>query len=209
MTNEPVPGEVLRDVTIPPREYVAFTMFATNVVRVIDVEGQQVADIVAFNLHDHAERMNNENTMLANHTYNPTTGAVVYSDDCRPMFTVLRDDVGRNYPGGAMCSEELNRLRYEIPGTRNCRDNLTMAVQPWGLTKRDLPGAFTPFMNVVHHPDGRAAIEAPTSAPGDSIDLRAEMDLLVAISACPQERNPCNGFRPSPLRVIVFHPTSP
>lgn len=208
VTRAAVPGDVLREELIPPREFTSFTMFATNVLRIVDVEGRQVADIVAFNLHDHAEKLNNENTMLVNHTYNPTTGAVLLSDDCRPMFTIIRDDVGRNYPGGAMCSEELNRLRYDVPGTRNCRDNLALAVRPWGLGKRDLPGAFTPFMNVVHRPDGSADIEEPSSEPGDVIDLRAEMDLLVAISACPQERNPCNGFNPSPLRAIVYHATS-
>lgn len=204
---EVVPGELLRDVFIPAREFAAFTMYATNVLRIIDVEGKQVADTIAFNLHDLAEKMNNENTMLVNHTYNPTEGHVVYSDDCNPMFTILRDPVGRNYPGGAMCSEELNRVRYGVPGTRNCRDNLADAVRPWGIGKRDLPGAFTPFMNVVHYPDGSAEIAEPTSEPGSYIDLRADMDLLVAISACPQERNPCNGFNPSSLRAIVYHPT--
>jgi uncharacterized protein YcgI (DUF1989 family) len=202
-----VPGEMLRDLVIPAREYAAFTMYAANVLRIIDLEGKQVADTISFNLHDLAEKMNNENTMLVNHTYNPTEGHVVYSDDCRPMFTILRDTVGRNYPGGAMCSEELNRLRYGVPGTRNCRDNLADAVAPWGIGKRDIPGAFTPFMNVVHYPDGSAEIAEPTSRPGSYIDLRAEMDLLVAISACPQERNPCNGFDPTSLRAIVYHPT--
>jgi uncharacterized protein YcgI (DUF1989 family) len=202
-----VPGEVLRDLVIPAREYAAFTMYATNVLRIVDLEGKQVADTIAFNLHNLAEKMNNENTMLVNHTYNPTEGHVVYSDDCNPMFTILRDTVGRNYPGGAMCSEELNRTRYGVPGTRNCRDNLADAVAPWGIGKRDLPGAFTPFMNVVHYPDGSAEIAEPTSEPGSYIDLRAEMHLLVAISACPQERNPCNGFHPTSLRTIVYHPT--
>jgi uncharacterized protein YcgI (DUF1989 family) len=201
-----VPGDVLRDVVILAREYAAFTMYASNVLRIIDLEGKQVADTICFNLHDLAEKMNNENTMLVNHTYNPTEGHVVYSDDCNPMFTIIRDTVGRNYPGGAMCSEELNRVRYGVPGTRNCRDNLADAVRPWGFGKRDLPGAFTPFMNVVHYPDGSAEIAEPTSEPGSYIDLSAEMDLLVAISACPQERNPCNAFNPTSLRAIVYHP---
>jgi uncharacterized protein YcgI (DUF1989 family) len=181
-------------------------MFATNVLRIIDIEGKQVADTICFNLHNLAEKMNNENTMLVNHTYNPGIGHVVYSDDCNPMLTIVHDTVGRNYPGGAMCSEELNRVRYGVPGTRNCRDNLAAAVAPWGIEKRHLPGAFTPFMNVVHYPDGSAEIAEPTSIPGSYIDLRAEMDLMVAISACPQERNPCNGFNPTSLRAIVYHP---
>lgn len=83
-----VPGEILRDLAIPAREYVGFTAYTGNVLRVIDLEGQQVADIVTFNLHRLDEKMNNENTMLINGTYNPREGHVVYSDDCRPMLTI-------------------------------------------------------------------------------------------------------------------------
>lgn len=201
-----VPGQVLRALRIEARGYAAFTMRSGNVLRIIDTEGKQVADVVAFNLHDFGERMNNENTMLINGAYNPTQGHVVYSNECSPMFTILRDTVGRNYPGGAMCSERLNYVRYGIPGTLNCRENLAHALRPWHIDERDIPGCFSPFMNVIHHPDGRAAIEEPTSRAGDLIDLRAEQDLLVAISACPQERNPCNGYHPTPLDVVVFHP---
>ena len=201
-----VPGAQLQYHHIPARGHVAFEMRTSNVLRIIDVEGQQVADIVAFNLHDLGERLNGDSTMLLNGTYNPREGHVIYTDDCRPMFTIIDDKVGRNYPGALMCSEEMNRIRYGIPGTMNCRDNLTAAVRPYGLTKRDLPGAFTPFMNVVHHPDGGAEIQEPPSRAGDHIDLRAEMDVLVAISACPQERNPCNGWNPTSLDVIIYQP---
>lgn len=201
-----VPGDVLRSIHIPPREYVAFTMRTSNVLRIIDSEGQQVADTVTFALDDFTERMNSEFTMLINQTYNPTEGAIIYSTLCRPMMTIIDDKVGRNYPGGAQCSEPLNRLRYGIPGTRNCRDNLTDALRPWGIPEHDLPGCFTPFMNVTHDPDGGANIAEPTSRAGDYIDLRAEMDLLVAISACPQERNPCNGWKPTSLDLRVYHP---
>lgn len=202
-----VPGEVLQRIHIPARSHTAFEMRRSNVLRIIDVEGQQVADLVAFNLHDRGERVNGESTMLLNGTCNPREGHVVYTDDCNPMFTITEDPVGRNYPGALMCSEEMNRHRYGVPGTLNCRDNLTAALRPYGIGKRAIPGAFTPFMNVVHYPDGRADIEAPPSKAGDHIDLRAEMDVLVAISACPQERNPVNGWNPSSLDVLVYHPT--
>jgi uncharacterized protein len=203
-----VPGDALQEFVIPAREYHAFTMRTGNTLRITDIEGKQVADLVCFNLSTPEERLNNEYTMLLNSTYNPTTAHVVYSDRCNAMLTILKDTVGRNYPGGAMCSEELNFRRYGVPGTRNCRDNLAMALRPWGIEKRDIPGAFTPFMNVTHHADGAATIDEPTSKPGDHIDLRAEMDLLVAISACPQERNPCNGWNPTSLGCIVYHSSS-
>ncbi|MGY1740085.1 MULTISPECIES: DUF1989 domain-containing protein [unclassified Blastococcus] len=201
-----VPGAVLQRIDIPARGYGAFTMRASNVLRIVDSEGQQVADLVAFNLHDHQERLNGESTMLLNGTYNPRQGHVVYTDDCNPMFTIIDDRVGRNYPGALMCTQEMNLIRYGVPGTLNCRDNLTAALRPYGIGMKEIPGAFTPFMNVIHHPDGRAEIAEPPSKAGDYIDLRAEMDVLVAISACPQERNPVNGWNPTRLECVVYHP---
>jgi uncharacterized protein YcgI (DUF1989 family) len=195
----------LQNFHIPAREYIALTVRKSNVLRIIDVEGQQVADMVMFGLYDFSDRVNSEFTMLLNQTYNPTEGAVIYSTSCNPMMTIIDDKVGRNYPGGAQCSEPLNKLRYGIPGTRNCRDNLTNALRPWGIREQDLPGCFTPFMNVVHDQDGGSAIAEPSSSPGDFIDLRAETDMLVAISACPQERNPCNGWNPTSLDLRVYH----
>lgn len=199
-------GQLLRALRIPARGAAAFPIKAGNVLRIIDVEGQQVADLVAFNERDLWERINGESTMLLNGTYNPREGHVLYSDDCNPMFTITDDRVGRNYPGALMCTEEMNRIRYGIPGTLNCRDNLVEALRSYDIGKRQIPGCFTPFMNVIHDPDGSARIAEPPSRAGDYIDLRAEMDMLVAISACPQERNPVNGWNPTPLDVIIYHP---
>ena len=195
---------ILRDEVLPGKTQTVFTMQVGQFLRIEDVEGKQVADLICFNLHDLTDKLNNENTMLLNHTYNPTQGHALYSVNCNRMFTITEDIVGRNYPGGAMCSEELNFLRYGIRGTQNCRDNLTAAVRSWGIAKHELPGAFAPFMNVLHLPDGRAEIAEPTSRPGDYIELRADMDLLVAVSVCPQELNPVNGWKSTPLRIVVF-----
>jgi len=103
-----------------------------------------------------------------------------------------------------MCSEELNRIRYQVCGTRNCRDNFAFALASWGLNQRQIPNAFVPFMRVEVEPDGTMEIKEPTSRAGDFYDLRAEMDLLVAVSNCPQERNPCNGFKPTPMGIIIY-----
>jgi uncharacterized protein YcgI (DUF1989 family) len=81
---------------------------------------------------------------------------------------------------------------------------MALAAAPLGITVKDIPGAFCPFMRVVQNDDGSYEILEPTSVAGDHIDLRAEMDLFVSISNCPQERNPCNGFNPTPLRVVVL-----
>jgi uncharacterized protein YcgI (DUF1989 family) len=104
-----------------------------------------------------------------------------------------------------MCSEELNRIRYGVPDTRNCRDNFTMALAEWGFGARDIPNAFVPFMRVeLDDQTGLLEIREPTSRPGDYYDLRAEMDLVVGVSNCPQERNPCNAFNPTPIGIILY-----
>lgn len=196
--------KVIIDEVFPGKSHTAFPMKTGQILRIEDVEGKQVADLICFNLHDLTDKLNNENVMLLNYTYNPTKSHVLYSNNCNKMFTIIEDTVGRNYPGGAMCSEELNFLRYGVRGTINCRDNLAAAVLPWGIAKHELPGAFAPFMKVIHHPDGRAEIAEPPSKSGDYIALRAEMDLLVAVSVCPQELNPVNGWKSTPLRIAVY-----
>lgn len=204
MTGSAIPGAIDLEKIIPACEYTAFTLEKGKVLRIVDLDGKQVTDVAAFNLGELGEKLNAENTMLLNGSIRPTTGNVLYSDDCQPMFTIIADTVGRNYLAGAVCSEEANFVRYGVRGTRNCRDNLAMAVSPWGITKRQIQGAFAPFLNIVHHPDGRVEIAEPISKPADYIDLRAEMEMLVAITNCPQARNPCNGWNPTPVKIVVY-----
>src|SRR5436309_10748027 len=165
---EPVPGTIVKQWEIPAREYLALEMKAGQVLRIVDLDGQQVPDLVCFNRHDLTERLNDGNSMLLNRAWLFKPGHALYSDDCSKMMTLLTDTAGMNFAYGPKCSEELNFLRYGVRGTRNCRDNFAMALEPYGIAKRDVPWAYCPFMNVVAYPD-----------------LRAEMDLLVAISNCP------------------------
>ena len=94
-----------------------------------------------------------------------------------------------------MCSEELNRIRYGVTGTRNCRDNFTMALASHGFKQRQIPNAFVPFMRVEVEPDGSMEIKEPTTRPGDFYDLRAEIDLLVAVSNCSAGAQPMHRFQ--------------
>ena len=199
-------GRIVYGEIIPAREYTSFTMNRGQVLRIIDLEGQQVADVICFNRDDPTEKLHNARGVRLNGTYKPTVGHVLYSDECNPMFTIVTDTLGENFFGDSMCSDEMNFVRYGIRGTRNCRDNLTMAVKGWDITKKQLPGAFAPFMSVSFTPEGRTAITDATSRPGDYVDLRAEINLLVAISNCPQDQNPCNGFKPTPLEIAVYEP---
>ncbi len=207
MRRHPVPGKVVKEWVIPAKEYSAFTMHRGQVLRFVDVEGQQVPDLVCFNEQDLSEDLNLGNSLLLNKRRELRQGDILYSVTCNPMMTIVGYSNGESYAYGPMCSEELNRIRYGVPGTRNCRDNFAKALAPWGFGYRQIPNAFVPFMRVAVEPDGTMEIREPTSRPGDTYDLRAEMDLLVAVSNCPQERNPCNAFKPTPMGIIIYDPS--
>jgi hypothetical protein len=204
MRKFPVRGRILREWVIPAREYSAFTMWRGQVLRVVDVEGKQVPDIVSFNEHDVSESLNMGYALLINKRRELVKGDILPSVICNTMMTIHDYSNAESYAYGVMCSEEVNRIRYGVSGTRNCRDNLTMALAPWGIGRRYIPTAFKPFMRTRVEPDGSFAILEPTTQPGDFYDMRAEMDLVVGISNCPQERNPCNGFNPTPLGIIIY-----
>jgi hypothetical protein len=190
---------------IPPKEYFGVELRKDQVLRIIDVEGKQVPDLVCFNLADPTEKLSCNNSRLIQKRWRLTTGHSLFSDEGNEMLTIVADTVGIHHASGGCCNEPANFRRYGVHGTRNCRENMTLAAAPLGITQKDIPGAFCPFMNVVQYDDGRYEILEPISKPGDYLDLRADMDLFVSISNCPQEKNPCNGFNPTPLKIVVFN----
>lgn len=205
----PPPGRVLHDTTMPPGGYLALDVSRGDVLRIVDVEGQQVADFVCFNRHRLEEKFSPPNTLLINGTVRLTTGHALWSDEAGRMFTLAADTVGLHDVIAGACSRFTNRVRYGAEDTPNCRDNLARAVAPYGLSWKDVPYAFNVFMNVPIEPDGRVYNAEPRSQAGDLIDLRADMDCLVAISNCPQVLNACNAYRAKPLRVIVYRDPAP
>ena len=199
-----IPGDLVDRWVVPAKGYVGIHLTAGRTMLFIDLEGKQVPDVVFYNANDLKDALNMCNSMLLNKRRELVKGNVLYSIDCNPLATITdySNDVSFSY--GSMCSEPLNRLRYGAANTPNCRDNFAKALEPWHLGTRDIPDAFVPFMNVTVDDDGNMAIEEPTSAPGDHYDLRAEIDLVVGVSNCPQERNPCNGFDPTPIGMVIF-----
>lgn len=194
---------LVHDEIIPAKGFLGLALELGQVLRIIDVEGKQVPDLVCFNSHDTSERLSCNTSRLIERRWLLTTGHTLYSDEGNAMLAIVDDTVGIHHASGGCCSEPANRRRYGVAATPNCLDNLTLAAAPIGAGKKDIPGAFCPFMRVISHDDGSYEIKEPTSRAGDYIDLRAEMDLFVAISNCPQDQNPCNGFNPTALRVIV------
>lgn len=204
MARYEVPGQILRQWVIPAKGYSGFFLARGETLRLVDLEGQQVPDVVCFRAHDLKDELNLANSQLASKHRELRNGDILYSVSFTPLMRIVGYSNELCFTYGSMCSEELNRLRYGIANTANCRDNLEKALSAWNIPGREIPNAFVPFMRVEVEPDGSMEIKEPTSEPGDHYDLRAEVDLVVGISNCPQERNPCNAFNPSPTGVILY-----
>lgn len=203
---ERVPGRVVDDRVIPAGGEWAGIVRPGEVLRIVDIEGRQAVDFLCYRAADATERYNAADTMKVAGTIFLTTGHVLYSGLGRPLLTIVADTCGRHDTIGGCCSEESNRLRYGVEGTPNCRDNFLRALAPFGLGRKDIVANLNFFMNVPVESDGRMAITDGWSTPGDYVDLRAETEVLVAISNCPQIHNPCNGGRPTPIRLVTYAP---
>jgi uncharacterized protein len=195
---------ILREETIAPAGYFATELRKGQVLRVIDVEGQQVADIVAINLNKRTEMFSAMNTINLNKQVFPRVGYVLYSDEASPLMTMIADTCGVHDMLAGSCSSFTNERRYGVKESKNCRDNLAEALKPWGIAWKDMPFSMNAFMNCPIGDDGNWSIQVPKSKAGDYIDLRAEMDVIAAFSNCPQIFNACNGFHLTPLKVAIY-----
>jgi len=168
--------------------------------RIIDVEGGQTGDLLAYAL-DGSERLSNGRTFDYGGKIYVSTGDVLWSDRSNPMLTIVDDQVGRHDFLYAQCSLEMYRIEYKVTGYHpNCADNLSAALRELGVEPGSLPTAFNLFMNVEVEADGRLAFKPSRSWPGAAIVVRAEMDLAIALSSCPA--NNCNGG--APPRSLAF-----
>lgn len=190
-------------VEIPPCSGVAFRLHAGSVLRVIDPYGEQVADLVAFAAADRREALSNGRTFDYASTIRLTAGHVLYSNRSRPLLTIVRDDVGIHDFLLSPCSRDTWRMCYgdhgdERPG---CHGNLAAALAPYGISSDAIPTTFNAFMNVVLEPDGRLVVCPPRSRAGDAIELRAECDLIVGLTACSAALS--NNGRYKPIRYAI------
>ena len=201
---EPVPGRLVNAWTILPGGDWAEIVRSGQVLRIVDLEGQQAVDFLCYNAADLSERYNAADTMKFAGTIFLTAGHGLYSDMGRRLFTVTADTCGRHDTIGGCCSAESNRFRYGVLGTPSCRDSFLRALARHGLGKKDIVANVNFSMNVPVEPDGRMAIVDGRSRPGDYVDLSAETDVLAVVSNCPQIYNPCNGGRPTPIRLLVY-----
>jgi urea carboxylase-associated protein 1 len=195
---------LLVDEIIPPGGHWGRRMAKGEVLRIVDLEGRQAVDFLCYNAERPEERYNAADTMKVAGTIFIGEGTRLLSDMGETLMTVIADTCGRHDTVGGCCSKESNRLRYGVDDTPNCRDNFLAALAPFGLGKKDIVANINFFMNVPVEPDGSMAIADGLSKPGDHVDLRAETDVIAVLSNCPQTRNPCNGYNPTPIRVMVW-----
>jgi urea carboxylase-associated protein 1 len=179
-----------------------------EVLRIVDLEGNQAVDTLFYNAHDPSERYSATDTIVAQKNLYLTTGSQLVSSEGNVLLTIVADTCGRHDTLGGACAAESNQVRYALEKRHmhNCRDTflLELAEHQPELSKRDITSNINFFMNVPVSPDGTLHFADGISAPGRYVELRAEMDVLVLISNCPQLNNPCNGYDPTPVQVLLF-----
>jgi urea carboxylase-associated protein 1 len=177
-----------------------------QVIRIIDSEGQQAVDTLFYRADDYAERYSAQDTLRVQGSAYVGVGTKIVSNEGNVMLTVVADSCGRHDTMAGACSCESNIVRFghETRYLHACRDNFLLEVSRYGMGKRDIVPNINFFMNVPIAPSGVMTIVDGLSRPGDHVELVAEMDVLCVISNCPQVNNPCNGFNPTPIQVLVW-----
>jgi urea carboxylase-associated protein 1 len=180
-----------------------------EIFRIVDLEGNQAVDTLFYNAADPVDRYSAVDTLREQGNLYLSTGSVLLSTAKQPLVTIVADTCGRHDTVGGACSAESNQMRYALEKKymHSCRDTflLEIAKNPqFELTKRDLTHNVNFFMNVPVTPEGGLKFDDGVSAAGRYVEMRAETDVLVLISNCPQLNNPCNAYNPTPVRLLVW-----
>ncbi len=202
------PGMIELDQTVAARAPWSAVVERGKLLSIVDLGGNQAVDCLLYNARDTAERYSAPDTVSAQGSIFLTTGSVLRSCEGRPLMTLVADQCGRHDTLGGACSKESNTLRYghHTRHQHACVENFLLEGAQWGLGKRDIVSNINWYMNVPIDSDGTLGIVDGISRPGLTLTLRAETDTLVLISNCPQINNPCNGFDPTPIRVVITAP---
>jgi hypothetical protein len=173
--------------------------------RIVDLEGNQAVDLLIYALGDLDERYSAQDTIAAQGNIFLRTGTTLLSNEGRPMMKITGTNVSYHDTIGGACSCESNTLRYghHTKSQHACVDNFIAGLARSGHGKRDIVSNINFFMNVPVEGDGTLGIVDGIAAPGSYVDLEALMDVDIVVSNCPQINNPCNGFNPTPVRMII------
>ncbi|WP_206435951.1 urea amidolyase associated protein UAAP2 [Altericroceibacterium xinjiangense] len=200
-----MPESTVQDAFVPARAPWTCTISKGQKLRIVDLEGNQAVDFLVYSAADDAERYSAQDTIAAQGNIFLREGSVLLSNEGHPMMTITGSAVAYHDTIGGACSCESNTLRYghHTKAQHSCVDNFLDGNARYGRGKRDMVSNVNWFMNVPVEADGALGIVDGISAPGLWVELRAEMDVVVVVSNCPQINNPCNGFNPTPVQMIV------
>ncbi|GAC1650012.1 MAG: urea carboxylase-associated family protein [Gemmatimonadaceae bacterium] len=192
----------VRQFRLAPQTGAALVVERGHLLKLIDPDGEQVADLTAFAREDRAEWLSSGRTIDYANTIYLTTGHRLYSNRSRPMWTVIEDTVGRHDFLLTPCSAETFRIIYQSTDYHpSCFENLARHLAPYGIGPDGIPTTFNVFMNVDVLPSGELRILPPRSRPNDYLLLRAEMDLIVGVTACSAELSNNGRFKPIDVEV--------
>ncbi|MEC7546543.1 MAG: urea amidolyase associated protein UAAP2 [Pseudomonadota bacterium] len=190
-------------------DYFIGVVKAGQTLRILDLEGNQAADTLFYSAKDPSERYSAMDTIREQGNVYLTTGSVLRSNENTPMLEIVADTCGRHDTLGGACATESNTVRYDLEKRcmHACRDSWMLAIAEhpeYGISKRDISHNINFFMNVPVTEAGGLTFEDGISAPGKYVELKALMDVVVLISNCPQLNNPCNGYNPTPVELLVW-----
>ena len=208
-TSERQPEQALFRQTVTAGDYFIHIVSQGQTVRIVDLEGNQAADTLFYNAHDPSERYSAVDTIREQGNVYLTAGSRLMSNDSNVLLEIVADTCGRHDTLGGACATESNTVRYDLEKRHMhaCRDSWMLAIQQhpeYRLGKRDITHNINFFMNVPVTESGGLTFEDGISAPGKYVELTARMDVIVLISNCPQLNNPCNGYNPTPIEVLVW-----
>lgn len=203
------PNDAVYRETVPAGDYFMKVVKQGQTFRILDLEGNQAADTLFYNADDPAERYSAMDTIREQGNVYLTAGTRLLSNLGNVMLEITADTCGRHDTLGGACATESNTVRYALDKKcmHACRDSWMLAVaenEEFGMTKRDITHNINFFMNVPITTDGGLTFEDGISAPGKYVEMKAYMDTIVLISNCPQLNNPCNGYNPTPVEILVW-----
>ncbi len=190
-------------------DYFIGTIKKGDIIRIVDLKGNQAADTIFYNANDVSERYSATDTIREQGALYLTAGSMLKTNLNNDLLEIVADTCGRHDTIGGACATESNTVRYDLEKRcmHACRDSWMLAIQEheeYGLKKEDITHNINFFMNVPVTADGQLTFADGISAPGKYVELKAKMDTLVLISNCPQLNNPCNGYDPTPIQVLVW-----
>jgi uncharacterized protein YcgI (DUF1989 family) len=187
---------------IPAGTARAVTLRAGQSLRIVNVEGGQVADFIAFNAGDMTEALSTVHTLVSIGTLFPTKGHALRTNRRRKMVEITRDDTGRHDMLIAACDPWRYEYDFGVTGHRSCADNYLEVLREWRIERHQLPHPINFFQNM-RYPEGRVEFDRSLAKPGDVVELKALMDLVAAVSACPMDLNPISNFQIRPVAIEV------